>query len=268
MGKRTRRAFPIQLVHGDLDPAAGPRARFLGRWDAADLRRELAEAGVLRALAERGYPDVDVQLSSEEGEHRLSVRPAGDTVSLIDLRMAEGTFPVEDEVLRACGQHVLSVLAVNWLALQDPRGVFTTERPQLPGQTHPGLGVSRLLFAHVLQWAGAWGKDAVLNYPEYFHNARFYSPPFVFVSARDQGWFEALCRDLALLPVASAAAALENGDVVEAESGEVVHWEGRPMAMPVSAALRACFESDGYRDAVARMRNRARFRVRPPMSSD
>ena len=262
MTKHMRRAFPIQMAHGDLDAAAGPGARFLGRWDAVDLRRELAEAGVLGALAEHGYPAVDVEISRDEGEHRLSVRPAGGTTSLIDLRMAEGALPVDDGVLRDCGQDVLSVLAVSWLALQDPRGAFTAARPQLPGQIYPGLGVSRLLFDHVLKWARAWGKDAVLNHPEYFHNARFYSPPFVFLSARDQGVFEALCRDLASLPVASAAAALEKGEVVDASTGAVVRWEGGPMAMPVSKALFSCFESSGYRDAVAQVRDGVRFTMR------
>ena len=262
MTKRSRRGFPIQLAHGDLDPPTGPAARFLGRWAAVDLRRELAEAGVLDALAERGYTKVEIRLSREEGEHRLTVLPEDGVVSLIDLRMAEGALSVEDPILRACGQFVLSVLAVNWMAVQHPQGAFTPERPQLPGQTHPGLGLSRLLFSHVLRWARAWGKDAVLNHPEYFHNARFYAPPFVFLSAQDQGRFEALCRDLAPLPVAAAAAAIENGQVVDDETGAVVQWEGRPMAMPVSEALRACFESKGYRDVVAQERESVRFTVR------
>lgn len=252
----------IGLEASELAPAAaGGRARFLGRLDLAALRAELAEAGVLSALAGRGYPDPAVRVEVEEGEHRLIVTPAGGGESLIDLRMADGALPVTEPALRARGPEVLSVLVVNWLALKDPRASFTAERPRLPGQAHPGLGLGRHLYTRVLGWAAAWGKDALVNVPEYFHNAKFYAPPFAFLSAAEQGRFEALCRDLAHVPVAEASAALEAGHVVDASTGEPVAWSPGDMMAALSLPVREYLASDDYSGAAALARGSRRFRL-------
>ncbi len=256
------RGLGIQLTAAELTPgAAGSRARFLGRFDLADLRRELDAAGVLPALAARGYADPDVRVECSDGEHRLVVAPREGGESLVDLRMGEGALSVDEPALRRGGIDVLSVLAVNWFALQDPRAAFTPERPRLPGQRHPGLGLGRQLYTRVLGWAAAWGKDALANVPAYFHNARFYAPPFAFLSGAEQGRFEALVRDLARLGVAEASAAVDQGRVVEQDTGKVVAWTPGPMVAALSPGLRGYFTSPEYADAVGTAREASRFRT-------
>jgi hypothetical protein len=262
MGKRPRRTPALDLAARDVDGLpGGPSQLFLGRWDEARVGQELRAAGLLNALAERGYAHVDVRVSVEASEHRLSVQPRGETITLIELRVSEGTLALDDPTYRDHGAGVLSVLSVHWLALQHPRGTFTEARPRLPGQTHPGLGLSKPLFLRVREWATDWGKDAVLNHPGYFHNARFYSPPFFFLSPHVQGRFEALCRDLGALSVAAAATAIERGQVWEEPAGAVLRWQGDPMAVPITPPLAACFASAAYRDAVTLARESVRFRV-------
>ncbi|HSB60983.1 MAG TPA: hypothetical protein VLI67_04645, partial [Vicinamibacteria bacterium] len=51
--------------------AAAREGRFLGRLDAAALRRDLEEAGLLAGLAARGYAAVSLRTSVEGGEDRL-----------------------------------------------------------------------------------------------------------------------------------------------------------------------------------------------------
>ena len=72
-----RRAFP-SLLAVDL----GPSRLFLGRFDAAALRRELEREGILRGLAARGYEEVGFRTTFESGEHRLRIRPRGGRTSL------------------------------------------------------------------------------------------------------------------------------------------------------------------------------------------
>lgn len=43
-------------------------------------------------------------------------------------------------------------------------------------------------------WAASWHKDGLLNLPEYYHNAVFYSAIFRFIAPVRQGRFEALQR--------------------------------------------------------------------------
>ncbi|HEY6546440.1 MAG TPA: hypothetical protein VI589_00990, partial [Vicinamibacteria bacterium] len=136
--------------------------RFLDRFGAEDLRRELEQGGVLPRLRDRGYEEVVLRTSCEDGEHRLRIRPRGQRTSLVDLRLAETTLPVLEPVARQAGLEVLSVLWNSWLSLQDPRAAFTSDKPRLPGQRWPGLGLARAIYGLMSRWGQEWGKDAVL----------------------------------------------------------------------------------------------------------
>jgi hypothetical protein len=253
---------PLALEPSDLAPVdPGLSARYLGRLSLPALCAELDQAGVFAALWARGYQDPHTRIEVEEGAHRLLVTSSHGGESLIDLRMTEEALPVTEPALRARGVEVLSVLVVEWLALQDPRAVFTRTRPRLPGQTHPGLGLGRQLYTRVLDWAAAWGKDGLVNVPAYFHNAKFYAPPFTFLSAAEQGRFEALRRDLAHLPVADASAALEAGRVLDTSSGEPVTWSPGGMLAPLSPPVRDYLASAEYSRGLATARDAHGFRV-------
>jgi hypothetical protein len=256
-GKRQRRIRPRLQWDFDL----GERRLFLGRFDEAALLSELGREGILQGLAARGYDEVRLRTSMEAGEHRLRIRPRGSRVSLVDLRLAERTHVVADEAARAQGLELLSVLDNAWLSLQDPRASFTAERPRLPGQRWPGLGLSRAFYGLLSRWAREWGKDAVFATPEYFHNAVFYSRGFRFLSAGEQGRFEALRRDLGGLRLADASAAVEEGRVLDLASGRPFAWRPGPMAAPLAGPLRAVLEGDAFRSQVEMSRAAARYAV-------
>jgi len=177
----------------------------------------------------------------------------------VDLRLAEANLVVSEPVLRREGLEVLSVLLNNWLSLQDPHESFTAQRPPLPGQRWPGLGLTRAFYTLMARWAGEWGKDAVLASPEYFHNAVFYSRAFVFLSPVEQGRFEALRRDLAPASVAAASAAVDKGRVRDLVSLRPFEWRPGPMAAPVAASVTRAFESEAYRREAEAAREAARF---------
>jgi hypothetical protein len=272
MPSRRRRPF-VELAPSELSVLrAGEPVLFLDRFDGPALRRELAGAGVLQGLAERGYPDVVLRTDLVAGEHRLRVAPRQGKAGLVELRVAEAGRLVDEPPLRQGGLEILSFLAVHWLALQDPRARFTRERPRLPGQRYPGLGLGRRLYALLLGWAASWGKDGLLAFPEYFHNAWLYAaprqragaegpplPPFRFLSPERQGLFEALARDFAHQPLAAASAALAAGRVREAGSGEPVRWEAAELVVPLTTGLRAYLDSRDYRRAADAARDAVRF---------
>jgi hypothetical protein len=251
----------VDLRSAEILMPAVPRL-FLGRFDEETLRRELEDAGILRGLAERGHAEVAIETEYQGGEHRLRVDSASGGPSLVDLRLGEGTTLADEPLLRQRGPDVLSFLSIHWMSLQDPGREFTAERPRLPGQDHPGLRLARPLIERVLLWATQWGKDALLNLPEYYHNAVFYSKAFKFVAPVRQGRFEALRRDLALLHVAQASSAVEQRRVLEEPWGAPLHWEAGEMLFPISEPVRRYLESPEYVTAVARARDGARFRLR------
>jgi hypothetical protein len=259
------RALVLDLQEGDLEAGnAVDSERFLGRFDAAGLRAEVDGSGMLSRLTALGYGEPVIRSLRQGSEHRLLIHAAADGQvlhSLVELRLTEATAVLEEPLLQQPGLGVLSLLCVHWLSLQHPAGAFTPERPRLPGQRHPGLGLGKRLYERVHGWAQRWGKDALLNSPEYFHNAVFYAGLFRFLAVRDQGRFEALRRDLRGLHVADASRALVEGRVIEEPAGIPFVWEPGEMVAPITPALRAAMETPRYLEAIAHERASVSFRV-------
>jgi hypothetical protein len=260
--RRGPRRTSLELQPHDLSlPGLDAPRAFLGRLSDDVLERELAGAGISDVLAARGHARLALAVEEVEGEHRLRVLDADTGDLLMDLRLAEATATGLPALLRARGVESLPALVILWVTMQDPRAAFTAERAPLPGQDHPGLGVSRQVYLLVRGWAARWGKDAVVNVPEYFHNAVFYAVPFRFLDPTDQGRFEALQRDLAHLTVGAASHAIEDGRVREEPAGRPFAWEPGDMAAPIAPALEAYLRSDEYAGAAAEARDSVRFVV-------
>lgn len=264
MSRKVPRPAFLDLRSAEVEPGAPSHSRlFLGRLDGEALRRELASAGVLSALAERGYPDVVIRTGVESGEHRLRILPREHGPFLVDLRLAEASTVMKEPGLWRLGLELLSFLSMHWLALQDPQAAFRPERPRLPGQDHPGLGLARRFHERLLLWAEEWGKDGLLAIPHYLHNAVFYAKAFRFVSPARQGRFEALWRDLKRLGVAEASAAVDEGRVLEEgpEGARAFGWEGGEMVAPLTRGIRGYLDSAEYRRIVQQTRDAVRFRA-------
>ncbi len=252
----------VDLRPADLETPPLGNGLFLGRLDPAALRHELEEAGILAGLAARGHRDVLLRASIETGEHRLRILSGDARTTLVDLRLAEASALLKEPGLFRLGLELLSFLSMHWLSLQDPGAAFPPDRPRLPGQRYPGLGLSRRFYERLLLWAEEWGKDGLVNYPQYFHNAVFYRRAFRFISPPREGRFQALARDLGALPVAEASAALEEGRVEEAGVGRAA-WEPGEMVSPLTRGIRSYLDSPDYARAVEAAREQARFRVAP-----
>jgi hypothetical protein len=246
---RPAESWARAAVRGDL---------FLGRFDDKALRRELVEAGLLGGLAERGYPTVSVRLSALGDEHRLRLLAPGLVAPLVDLRLAESSAFFAHPPRLRLGLEVFSLLAVRGLVLQDPRGVFQADRPRLPGQDHPGLGLLSRLLGRLHQWAEDWGKDGLVAFPPHFHVAVMASGSLRFVSPARQGRGEALRRALAAHPLGDASRAVGAERIVD-QAGTAVSWEAAEMIAPLAHDLRDDVESEDYGKALVAAREGARF---------
>jgi hypothetical protein len=257
-----KRPLFLDLKAAELEAAAPVRpGLFLGRLDPAMLRRELEEAGILSGLVERGYASLRIRASLESGEHRLRLLPVGGNTPLLDLRMSESSTFLKDPRMSRLGLEVLSFLAMNWLTLQDPRRGFSADRPALPGQEHPGFGLLRHVYSRLILWAEDWGKDGLLGFPEYYHNAAIYSRAFRFLSPVRQGRFQALRRALAGLSLAEASRLVQEGRVRDEGTGEALDWQPAEMVAATSIDVRLYVDSAPYQAAAEEAEKAARFRI-------
>jgi hypothetical protein len=225
---------------------------WLGFYTDAGLLCALERYGLLDALRRRGFEGFEVKTLCDDPEQQLfrlwSVRPACEE-PLIELLARRAIFTPPQE----WGGRPVDVLQIEWLQLQDPLADFDDERPPLPGQRLPGLGVGRRVFELLRNICRRLGLSGIITTPAFMHNAIFYGQELVFVDPGAQGRFLAQCRDI--LPqvghqVGAASWALRWGLVHEDGPIEehVAQWQHAPMLGTVGPALRGWSRAPWYRE--------------------
>lgn len=214
---------------------ATPRRRLLlGFYSAEGLEHALHRYGVLGELRRMGYGPFRAELHKEGvGQSaRLVDAPSGQTLIEVVLERAE-----------VAGARVLYV---HWLTLRNPRAKFSPERPALPGQDVPGLGLAPEIEEMLLRMAARLGLEGLAFRPAAYHLAFAGRATLRFVDPARQGRFEALVDLLARMPLVEATRAVAEGRVLldgkpyAWEAEEMVKWlQPRPDDRPAIDAARA-----------------------------
>jgi acetoin utilization deacetylase AcuC-like enzyme len=232
----------------------GPPRRLLGFYSAQGLELTLERAGLLERVRDLGFLHPTLELDLDN--------PAGDTIRLYGDRrrrelLIETRLRVDRRTLPG-----LAMLRVEWLLLQNPRGSFTSERPRLPGQTHPGLGMLQDLIALFVLACDRLQLDGLLFVPSHYHIAVHGRKTMRFLNPADEGLYRALEAALQGLSLAAAAAAVAAGRVVDATTGHPLVWQPAPMVFPVGERLREQVMGEEYERLAAGEAGRHTFALR------
>ncbi len=249
---------------GETDLMAGPRqARlFLGAYDEDGIIDALERHGIMSALARQGisHPLVEFDASDPGRQHLrflcTKVRPPvliGETV-VTETR-------IEIPLISKDEPRGFQALVVQWLLLQNPFASFTPERPALPGQRHPGLRIGRKVMELLVSLARRQRLDAIVNRPEFVHNAWLYSPHFFFVDPVAEGKLAALDRDLSHMGLAAMAWAVELGCVMDETGSRSIEFYHGEQILPNCRTLHDYFGSEAYQEAKREATLASHFRV-------
>jgi hypothetical protein len=246
--------------------------RFLGLYDEKQIMDMLTKSGMVKILYERGYRDLVISLSQQDNyTYRLYVDFASqeeENTRLIELIVREGIFrPKKTFVSGFDFDEGLSMLLIEWLALQDPRSPFSDERPRLPGQAYPGLGGLKNMQSLLYDFGKASGKDAIIDIPEYYHAAviytrlysEIYSLAYSFFSPIDSGQLQAMIRDFKGVPLADVSFAVTFDCLCNAHTGEPAYWKPSEEIYPISRKLHRYFNLKQYKDIVIETMNGLSF---------
>lgn len=235
-----------------------PRNLLFGRYDADEIRARLAAAGILAKLSARGYADPALVLAcADPAEQRVTLY-AGETTRdriLIEARLQIASYRPGRPIGWLPETLAFRMLVIHWLEICDPAGTFTIARPRLPGQRRPGLGLLRESLAFLRDLSGELELDGVLDVPDHYHAALFYSRTFRFLDPAVEGRFRAIVRELQGVMLAEASEAIGEGCLVDRDTGEAVPWPAAEQVMPLRGELRRFVESGEYaaaRDAAYR----------------
>ncbi len=227
----------------------GQARRLLGYYSCEGLEYALESYGFLGQLRRLGYGALHVVIDAAGSGDRARLHgideTTGQKVVLVELeverkRIASGTF-----------------LFINWLALRNPRAHFSPQRPKLPGQDVPGLGMAREMTQMLNLMAKRLVLDGVAFRPSWYHMA--YAARHDgsrFVDPKRHGRFEAMVRDLRELSLLDATEAVAEGRVLL--DGAPYAWEAEEMVQWLDPKH---LESD--RETIAAERERCHFTVKP-----
>ena len=231
---------------------------FLGRYSKDDLLALMERTGLMGVIRKKGYNDLIITISREDYTSRLYVnyeRFDKDT-RLVEIVLREGVFrPKKTFIEKFDFSGGLPMILVEWLALQDPAGTFTPDKPRLPGQDYPGLGGLRNLQAMLYHFGEDTGKDAIIDVPQHYHAAVIYSRLYSsiykrlysFISPADAGQLEAMIRDLTDRPLADVSLAISEGCLINSSTGQTEFWRPSEQIYPTSLRIQDYVDSEEYR---------------------
>jgi acetoin utilization deacetylase AcuC-like enzyme len=257
LGRGADGDLPFSLSEEDLavlSPRDSQPRRFMGAYSRQDVELQLETFGILPQLRARGFTRVRVELDAGNGQ--------GETVRVLGEDGAPEDLLVELRARRSrSAVPGFELLAVEWLLLQNPRASFSPERPRLPGQQHPGLGLLKDVLGWLVLACEEHALDGVFFVAAHYHIAIQSRRLVRLLRPEDEARVRALDSALAGLGLAEASRAMAEGRV-RSEAGEPFRWEPAACVVPVSPRLRERVSGAEYEEALARAAEHAAYQVR------
>lgn len=249
-GKKSEGAPPSE---GELlfDLAGiNPENLLFGRLGPEEVMNRMRAAGILEGLGRRGYHDPVLLLDCGNPEdQRVCLFADGMSRErlLMEARLQVRSFRPGKPIGPFSKETVFRMLLVHWLLLSDPERSFPVDRPRLPGQDRPGLGILPECLSLLRMIGREFTLDGVLDVPDHFHAALFYSRVFRFLDPQAEGRFLSMVRDLRGVPLALASEAIHEGCLFDAATGNPVSWEPAEQVLPLRDPLRRYLRSPEYK---------------------
>ncbi|MBI5500729.1 MAG: hypothetical protein HY907_10845 [Deltaproteobacteria bacterium] len=259
-------ALPTPQDVDEVLPRRGRGAMLFDFYSPEAVEEALDRYGVTPKLHARGFGETAVELETADPEHqvvRVRGRKDGHTYLLGEAFLHTGVWTTTAPFAERLRNREVPLLFIQWLRLQDPTRPFGPDRPRLPGQDHPGLGVGREVVRMFLGMAERLHLGGIASCPEFAHNAVLYETVFRFFDPAVQGRFDALRDACAGLTLAELAWAVETERVVEDSTGTPVRWSRDEMICPTGDALREHLESREYRERMTAAKMACRLHVVP-----
>ena len=256
----------FEEVFGDLQSHASSEL-LMGFYSLRGMDMALERYGVRKALAQRGFPNARLELDlSDPYRHRMMLvdadasAPRGEN-RLAELHLHRVTSPEERDFQPDIRKGCSDFLMIDWLCLQNPRQGFSADRPALPGQNHPGLGIGPEVMEMIQILAERLGLAGIVTRPQYYHNAALYSLRYHFIDPICEGRLLALMRDLNGKSLSEASWAVHLGAVLCRENGRPVSWFGREQVFALNRGVARYFESADYRRRRVEWTVKSRFHL-------
>ncbi|NOX89303.1 MAG: hypothetical protein GXO77_09765 [Calditrichaeota bacterium] len=237
---------------------------FLGFYSKKGIQTAFERYGIIKQLKERGFNDLIFEIdTSDPYIHRLIIYDgkADSSRLLIEVVLRKKVIEIQMPFSNRLNGKMFESLAIEWLCMQNPNKSFSDEKPRLPGQKHPGLGMASKAVEILIITAWRLHLAGLLNTPDHFHNAYLYSRIFYYLNPENQARFMALCRDLKDYSPDMISWAVEWGVVIDEIQNRPMEWIIGEQIVPLHSDLKELFESADYQNWVKEKSRLFKFRL-------
>ena len=233
---------------------SGLNKLFLGRFSSANLYSMMDKIGLVKHLKSMGFDrlivdiDVDVNRISYMKLFWGEKTPAK---QLLDLRLSETTFMPDKKYF---DEKVIvtpyNMIVIEWLSAKNPLKTFDADKPQLPGQTNPGLGILKYCFKMLYIMAKEVFKDGFLDIPDHMHGAMMYSKRFRFFDPAHEGIIRAMRRDLSNYSLSDISWGAVTETIIDLSTNKPALYDPCEQIHYVSSKMKKYFESKKYTEVL------------------
>lgn len=237
---------------------------FLGYYSLEGIKLALEKYNIIEELNEKGFKNLVFELDTNDPYvHRLSIFNENKSKKnmLIELVLKKYNIIIDMPFDTDYNGKHFETIAIEWMCLQNPYGNFTKERPRLPGQQNPGLGVASKAVELLMLMAWRLNLCGLVNTPDHYHNAYLYSRIFYYLNPDHQAILMALSRDLSTYPLDIVAWAIELGAVYDLIEEKPLKWVIGKQVVPLSNDLNDLFNSKEYKNVVKQKMNTYKFKL-------
>jgi len=237
---------------------------FLGKFSTNDFYQMMEQVGLLHHLKNLGFKDILVKIEiTEEGLNLFKAyhqKESSDNL-LMDLKVSESKFIPSKKFFSAeIKPQTYDMIVIEWLSANNPQQKFSGDRPQLPGQNNPGLGILKYYFKLMYIVAKEVEKDGFLDIPDYVHGAIMYSRRFKFFDPAHEGVLQALLRDLKDYSLADISWGIITKTIIEKYKNEPQIYNPSEQIFYVSDKMKKYFYSSNYKKIFKKYYKRKKFR--------
>lgn len=238
---------------------------FLGRFTKQEMYEKIAETGMLSHLKSIGFDDIELVIDRDENHiHYLKLywKDIIPENQLLDLRVSENFFMPDKKFFEADEEiFPYDMILIEWLSARNPRGTFTKERPQLPGQSSPGLGILKYCFRLLYNLSSEIFKDGYFDIPNHIHGAIMYSKQFKFFDPVQEAFLRAIIRDLDDYSLADISWGIITGTIIDIAEDRPVLYEPSEQVHYISERMKKYFTSEKYIAAFKEYYHKKRYRL-------
>ncbi len=245
-------------------PGSGGKKLFLRRFTVEDLENIMIKAGIFEYLKIKGFKELCTAIDIDDSYvnyWRLYYKNEEPQNVIMDIRLTETKF-FPDKKFFSDGEapKIYDMIVIEWLSLQNPLSEqYTRDRPQLPGQTRPGLGLLKYCFDMMYRVAKDVYKDGFLDVPDHLHGAIMYSKKFKYFDPFQEACLRSIIRDLKGYSLADISWGMITETIYEKAGNKAFVFQPSEQIFSVSKRMKTYFRSKKYIWAFNEYYNKFRF---------